>query len=94
MTRRKGGRKKSPFLTRRATAMRAVAHEHLLWPLPFIRELLQNSDDSESKNVCFVFTDEGMWVGNDGNAFDSNYEKLIIEDGDIRLSGRRQRKNA
>ena len=46
--------------------MRAVAHEHLLWPLPFIRELLQNSDDSESKNVCFVFTDEGMWVGNDG----------------------------
>ena len=37
--------------------------------IPFIKEITQNADDRKAKEIFIVFTDESIWITNDGLTF-------------------------
>jgi len=66
-----GGQSHSYFELRKQQLTRA---ESVVEPMgiPLVKELIQNADDRLAESIFLVFTEESLWITNDGQTFNYN----------------------
>lgn len=78
-----GGQSTSYFAARRKQLNRS---ESAVEPMgiPMVKEMIQNADDRKAEELFLVFTEESLWITNDGETF--NYNESQDDEGN-RVSG-------
>mgnify|MGYP003315519220 CR=1 FL=1 len=78
-----GGQSTSYFAARRKQLNRS---ESAVEPMgiPMVKEMIQNADDRKAEELFLVFTEESLWITNDGETF--NYNETLDADG-VRVGG-------
>ena len=78
-----GGQSTSYFADRRKQLNRS---ESAVEPMgiPMVKEMIQNADDRKAEELFLVFTEESLWITNDGETF--NYNESQDDEGN-RISG-------
>lgn len=65
-----------PYFNERGEQLRRTSFQDTPPPAPFLREILQNSDDAGAKELVIAFTPEALFVSNNGRAFNSNFTRV------------------
>ena len=57
------------FFESRRNQLQNASDEQYPDAMPFFSELIQNSDDANSEEMCIIFTDSALYVSNNGTPF-------------------------